>query len=150
MWKILIKDKKNEIWDHEIELIVRDLPEKFRKFIPVGETMKQPNGYPAYLEIGIPDKHGFTISGNYITNTPEDSKKFVEYIFEELRKNGHQNFEVTIAKDSDGDLFGIMEFIGNMFCKDLFVDYNNGNPPTDAQLKVLDKLDFTIDSITKF
>ena len=137
-WKIEIKDDKNEIWEHEIELIIKDLPDNLRKFIPKGETMKQSYGYPAYLTVSVPENGKFTISGSYVTNTPEDSKKFVEFVIDQLKKNGHHNFIVKLAKDSAGDLFGIMDFITKKFFNEVLTLYED-----EGDLKEPEVLDET-------
>ena len=94
-WAVVIKCDE-EIWVEEIEQIVEDMPDEFRGFIPRKEHMRQPNGFPTYATIGIPNDNTIEITGSYIMTTAEKSSRFVKYLMDELKLLNHKNVTFEI------------------------------------------------------
>lgn len=100
-WSMQIYDPDGEIWDCELEEIVRELPDVWRKFIPKGETMEQPYGFPAYGNISHATKDGVEVSGSYITTTESSVEEFLLHLVKELKVYGHPNLKLRNNRETD-------------------------------------------------
>ena len=139
MWIVRIIDPNSEIWDHELDIMVKELPSTFRKFIPYGETMRQVDGYPAYGTISIPKKNSFTVSGNYIVTTSEKSAEFLFYILMELKKNHHK--KLIVESKVDLPFFPVLSYLVDVYERErpeTKIIYENKTQNPDPIIKKID------------